>query len=72
MGVSFWYNWISDEFEDLVDPVEDVQNFYGFELYYNIAVNKWFHVTPNVQLIENEFEDDDFAFVPGIRTVIDL
>jgi hypothetical protein len=72
MGVSFWHNWLSDDFEDLVSPVADLQDLYGFELYYNIALNKWLHLTPNMQLIENEWDGDDLAIVPGIRLVIDL
>jgi len=72
VGVSFWYNWLSDEFEDLVSPPADLQNLYGFEIYYNAAINKWLHVTADLQLIENEFERDDFAVVPGVRMVVDF
>lgn len=50
----------------------DLRDLYGFELYYNIEVNKWLHVTPGVQFIENEWEGDDLAIVPGIRVVLDL
>jgi carbohydrate-selective porin OprB len=55
-----------------VSPVEDLRDLYGFELYYNIEFNKWLHVTPNLQLLENEFDGDDLAIVPGVRMVIDL
>jgi porin len=72
MGVSFWYNWLSDDFEKLLSPVADLRDLYGFELYYNIAVNKWLHVTPDLQLIMNERNGDDLAIVPGIRAVIDF
>ena len=72
MGVSFWHNWLSDEFKDLVSPVIDLRDTYGFELYYNIAINKWLHLTPDIQFIRNEFKGDDLAVVPGVRLVMDF
>ena len=72
MGVSFWYNWLSDNFEDLVSPVADLQNLYGFELYYNFAITPAIHVTPDIQFIENEWDGDDLAVIPGVRLVIDF
>jgi hypothetical protein len=72
MGVSFWYNWLSDNYKQLVRPVINLRDLYGFELYYNIAINKWFHVTPDLQVIKNENNGDDFAIIPGIRAVIDF
>jgi porin len=72
MGVSFWHNWLSDNFKDLVSPVIDLRDTYGFELYYNIAINKWLHLTPDIQFIRNEFKGDDLAVVPGVRLVMDF
>ena len=85
MGVAFWYNWLSDEFKDLVSPVEDLRDFWGVELYYNIALNKWLHLSPNLQFIKNEHggqpeipslekkkNGDDLAIIPGLRLVMDF
>jgi hypothetical protein len=72
MGVSFWYNWLSDNFTDLVSPVADLRDLYGFELYYNFAINKWLHLSPDLQLIKNERDDDDLAVILGGRIVIDF
>jgi carbohydrate-selective porin OprB len=72
MGVSFWYNALSDEFKDLVRPVVDQRDTYGFELYYNIAINKWLHLTPDLQFIRNEIKGDNLAVIPGLRMVIDF
>jgi porin len=72
MGVGAWWNGLSDNFTDLVSPVIDLQNTYGLELYYNLAVNKWAHLTVDFQLIENERADDDLAVIPGVRAVIDF
>jgi len=72
MGVSFWHNWLADNYKDLVRPAVDLRDTYEFEIYYNIAINKWLHVTPNLQFIENEIKGDDLAIFPGIRAVIDF
>ena len=72
MGVSGWYNWLSDEFKDLVSLEADLQDTWGFELYYSFAINKWLHLTPDLQLIENEWKDDDLAVIPGVRLVMDF
>jgi hypothetical protein len=72
MGVAGWYNFLSDNFKDLVSPVIDLRDTWGVELYYNIAINKWLHLTPDIQLVQNEREDDDIAVIPGVRLVIDF
>ena len=72
MGVGGWWNGLSDNFKELVSPVIDLRNTWGFELYYNVAINKWLYLTPDIQFVQNEREDDDFAVIPGIRLVIDF
>jgi hypothetical protein len=72
MGISGWYNGLSGNFKDLVSPVIDLRDAWGVELYYNVAINKWLHLTPDLQLIRNERADDDFVVIPGIRLVMDF
>ncbi len=77
MGVSFWHNWLSDNFKDLVGSVPPpvgsrLRDTWGFELYYNIEINKWLHLTPDLQFIENEVKGDDLAIIPGIRVIMDF
>jgi porin len=76
MGVSFWYNWLAEPFVDTlsdlpVDPIR-LRDTWGFELYYNVAINKWLHLTADLQLVQNENKGDDFAVIPGVRLVIDF
>ena len=72
MGVAGWHNWLSDEYKDLVSPLFRLRDTWGLEAYYNIEINKWLHLTPDLQLIENERKGDDLAVVTGLRLVIDL
>jgi porin len=72
MGVAAWYNVLSDNFKDDVSLVVDVCDTWGSEVYYNIQVNPWLHVTPNIQLSQNAQDDDDMAVILGLRAVMDF
>ena len=72
VGVSGWYTSLSDNFKDLVSPVIALQDTWGAELYYNIAINKWLRLTPDLQLVMNERAADDIAVIPGVRLVMDF
>jgi porin len=72
MGVAFHRNALSDNFIEIVSPVIELQDTWGFEFYYNIAINQWLHLTADVQFIETEVKNNDFALIPGIRLVIEL
>jgi len=72
MGVAGWWNGLSPKYKDLVSPVADLRNPYGFEVYYNFAINKWAHLTADLQLAKNEWAADNVAVIPGVRLVIDF
>ena len=70
--MSGWYISLSDNFKDLVSPVITLQDTWGAELYYNIAINKWLRLTLDLQLVMNERAADDIAVIPGVRLVMDF
>jgi len=72
MGAAVWWNGLSDNFTDLVSPVADLRDLWGVELYYNFEVTPWFHVTPDLQIVQNEFDDDDTAVILGVRGALDF
>ena len=39
---------------------------------YNAAVTPWFHLTPNLQVVQNQNESDDPGVIVGLRAVIDF
>jgi len=76
MRLSFSYNWLADGFIDTlsglpINPIY-VRDTWGFELYYNIEINKWLHLTPDLQPVKNEFKGDNMAIIPGIPMVMDF
>ncbi len=72
MGAAGWWNGLSPNFKDLVSPVADLRNTWGFEVYYNLEINKWMHLSPDLQLVKNERKGDSLAVIPGVRLVIDF
>ena len=72
MGAAVWWNSLSDKFKDLVSPVADLQDMYGFELYYNYAITPWTHFTADIQYVQNEWKDDDMVVIPAVRLVINF
>ena len=72
MGVGVFWNGLSDNFKELTAPIIELQDFWGVELYYNFEVTKWAHLSADLQLVETEVEDNDFAVIPGARLVIDF
>jgi len=74
MGVGAFYVELNSDFKWLVSagPLPDIQNVTGVELYYNAAVTPWFHLTADLQVVDNQNVGDDTAFILGLRGKIDL
>ena len=73
MGVSGWYNALTKDFKSLTsDKGLRLRDTWGFELYYNVEINKWLHLTPDLQLVKNQNKGDNLAIIPGVRLVIDF
>jgi len=50
----------------------DLTDLWGVELYYNYEVTPWFHVTTDLQYVQNHIADDDPAFILGLRGVLEF
>ena len=72
MGVSYFYTGLSDDFRQLTSPVVQLEAVQGVEFYYNAAVTPWFHLTGDLQIVDNENEAQDTAVILGLRAKIDL
>ena len=48
------------------------RDLWGVEMYYNVEITPWFHLTPDLQIAQNEFDGDDTAVILGIRGVLDF
>ena len=71
-GVGYYYVGVTETLKDLAPNVLRLQNEQGVELYYNVAVTPWFHITPDLQVIDPFRERADTAVVAGMRGKIDF
>ena len=77
-GVGYYYLHLSDTL--MSRPIVQVLNRLGrglrdeqgIELYYNIAVTNWLHITPDLQIIKPALQSVDTAVVAGIRAKMDF
>lgn len=69
-GVGYYYLAISDKLPRVIE--RRTQDEQGVELYYNVAVTPWLHITPDLQVIEPARENVDTTVVAGVRMKIDF
>jgi porin len=69
-GIGYYFINLSDKLpQSIRTRVEDEQ---GVELFYNIAVTPWLHVTPDLQIIDPARKSVDTDWVLGLRVRMDL
>lgn len=73
MGFSGWYNGITPDVINLAALTgENVRDNWGMEMYYNREITPWFHLTSDMQILQNSNADTDTSLVLGLRAIIDL
>jgi porin len=71
-GIAYYYMGLSDEFKNVVRPIVPLRDEHGLELFYNVAVTPWFHVTADLQVITPFLQPVHTALVLGLRSKIDF
>jgi len=72
MGVGYFFNGLSGDYKSLLAPVDPLQNIHGGEIYYNVELTPWFHVTGDLQVILPATRANETAVVLGVRAKVDL
>lgn len=70
-GVGYYFMQTSTDLQQTLAPLAPIGNEQGVELFYNIGVTQWFHITPDLQFIEPAGQAADAAVVVGVRSRID-
>ena len=73
-GLGWFYTGASNEFGPFAKAALGPRDGYGWELFYNVGVFPWLHVTPDVQLVRPGLGNlaSDWAFVGGLRVKVFL
>ena len=69
-GAGFYYAGLSDKLPRIIKRF--TQNEQGVEVYYNISITPWMHITPDIQIIDPARESVATTVVAGIRMKIDF
>jgi porin len=70
-GVGYYYLY-SDDFKTVARLVAPVRDERGLELFYNVGVTPWCHITPDLQVITPTLGVAETSVVLGLRTKIDF
>ena len=65
VGAGFFYTRLSDELGPIIR--RNTRDPYGVEVYYNVEITPWMHVTADLQILEPALKNDDTAVVAGVR-----
>ncbi|MBW2294022.1 MAG: carbohydrate porin [Deltaproteobacteria bacterium] len=57
---------------DKISSRIDLEDAHIAELYYDIEVTGWLHVTPDIQIVDSSFANVDTAVVLGVRSKIEF
>jgi porin len=71
-GVGYFYVGVSETLKNLAPNLLPLKDEQGVELYYNVAVTPWCHITPDLQVIVPYREIADTALLFGVRAKIDF
>jgi porin len=69
-GVGYFYTSLSSELPRVVR--RRFGDARGVEIYYNIEVTPWLHITPDIQIVDPSNKSVDKAVVFGVRAKIDF
>jgi porin len=71
-GVGYFYVGVSDSLKQLAPRLLPIRDEQGVELFYNVAVTPWCHITPDLQVVNPSRERADTLLFLGLRAKIDF
>lgn len=75
-GVGLFYNGVSGDLKHTLGnttppiPRLAIQDEYGCEIFYDLAITDWFHLSADLQVVQPVLDDNDTAIVGGLRSRI--
>jgi porin len=71
-GVGYYYVGVSNDLRNFAPLLVPLREEQGVELFYNVGVTPWFHVTPDFQVIIPTREKVDTVLFAGLRAKINF
>ena len=71
-GIAYYYLGFSDSFKNDVRPIVPVRDERGVEIFYNVGVTPWCHITGDLQMITPTLNFAETSLVLGLRAKLDF
>jgi porin len=71
-GAGYYYTGVSGAITDLAPVLLPLGDEQGVEVYYNVAVTPWFHVTPDIQFVDPFRDAVEESVLLGVRGKIEF
>ncbi|WP_231616124.1 carbohydrate porin [Novipirellula artificiosorum] len=71
-GIGYFYTGVSEPLKQIAPILLPLQDEQGVEMFYNVGVTPWCHVTADLQVVEPSRERADTLLMFGLRAKIDL
>jgi porin len=71
-GLAYYYLGFSDDFKDVARVVTPVRDERGLEMFYNVGLTPWLHITPDLQVITPILGAAETSVVLGLRMKVDF
>lgn len=71
-GVGYFYVGTSEALQNFAPKLLPLGDEHGVELYYNVAVTPWCHITPDIQVVNPFRQRVDSSLLVGVRAKIDF
>jgi porin len=71
-GIGYYYLGVSDSLKNFAPRLVPLGDEQGVEVFYNVGVTPWFHITPDLQVVLPTRERVDTSLVLGLRAKVDF
>lgn len=71
-GVGYFYIGASEELKEFAPRLFPLRDEHGVELFYNVGITPWFHLTPDLQIITPIRDRVDTSVNFGLRARVDF
>ncbi len=69
-GIGYFYYNFSDELQDSLNALINLDDEQGLEVFYNVAVTPWFSIGGDLQVIDPAFGSNQVAIIAGLRATV--
>jgi porin len=71
-GIGYYYLGLNSGFKNIAPRLFPLKDEQGVELFYNVGLTPWFHITPDMQVLFPAQKNANTALFAGLRAKVDF